>query len=456
MTKEERLKIQSEMLINMKAREDELRASGKRFIAGIDEVGRGPLAGPVYAAVVVMPADWDILGVNDSKKVSAKKREELSLAIKEKSVAYGIGIADNTEIDDLNILEATKLAMTRAIDDCNAKLRAQFGGEIDYLLIDAVKLPVDIEQESIIKGDEKCLCIAAASIVAKVARDSYMVEMDAAYPGYDFAGNKGYGTAAHYAGLREKGYSPIHRMSFLKKFEEEQAGLRAAAHGRSNTADAANTENQGDIAVAGKKKVYAVRKGRETGIFTDWDTCKKQVDGYAGAEYKGFADPQEALAYLGLSNSGVNNNAVGVLAEETFAGVRAYVDGSYNAATKAFSCGVVMLRDGEVIAELKSVFSDEAAATHRNVAGEVMGARTAIEYCLKNGIDAVSIYHDYEGVGKWANNEWKANHALTRDYKAFVAEARKTVDIKFVKVKAHAGNKYNEIADKLAKEALEM
>ena len=226
MTKAERLQLQMDKLAEMKVREDELRAAGKNYIAGIDEVGRGPLAGPVYAAVVVMPADWDIPGVNDSKKLSPKKREELSEIIRERAVAYGIGIADNHEIDDINILEATKKAMIRAIANCNSMLEERYGGAIDYLLIDAVKLPVDIEQESMIKGDEKCLCIAAASIVAKVARDSYMVEMDEKYPGYDFAGNKGYGTAAHYEGLRGLGYSPIHRRSFLKKFEEEQAGER--------------------------------------------------------------------------------------------------------------------------------------------------------------------------------------------------------------------------------------
>ena len=124
MTKAERLERDIRKLAEMKAHEDELRSQGHRYIAGIDEVGRGPLAGPVYAACVVLPDDWDIPGVNDSKKLSAKKREELSEIIKEKAVAYGIGIADNTEIDDINILEATKNAMRRAIESCNDKLRA--------------------------------------------------------------------------------------------------------------------------------------------------------------------------------------------------------------------------------------------------------------------------------------------------------------------------------------------
>ena len=441
MTKEERLQQQMDKLAEMRVREDELRAGGKKYIAGIDEVGRGPLAGPVYAAVVVMPDDWDVPGVNDSKKLSPKKREELSSLIKERAIGYGIGIADNHEIDDINILEATKKAMSRAIANCNAMLKEHYGGEIDYLLIDAVKLPVEIEQESLIKGDEKCLCIAAASIVAKVARDSFMVEMDEKYPGYDFAGNKGYGTAAHYDGLRELGYSPIHRRSFLKKFEEEQAGDRAAAWG--------NKQNGGKMA----KKVYAIKKGREIGIFTDWDTCKKQVDGFPGAEYKSFTDPQDALAYIQgqtLLSKSLNGDTLGV----DDGSVRAYVDGSYDVANGKFSCGVVILSGDDEPVTLSSAFEDADAAVHRNVAGEVMGAITAIKYCLDHDITEVTIFHDYEGVGKWANNEWKANHSLTQDYKAFVAESRKSMQINFVKVKAHAGNKYNEMADRLAKDAL--
>ena len=228
MTKQERLEKQQNMLTEMRQVEHDYHSRGVKYVAGIDEVGRGPLAGPVYAAVVVLPDDFDVLGVNDSKKLSAKKREELSDIIKDHSIAYGIGIADNKEIDDINILEATKKAMLRAIEDCNSKLAKQ-GGKIEQLLIDAVKLDTDISQESFIKGDEKCLCIAAASIVAKVARDNYMTDIDSTYPGYDFASNKGYGTAAHYNGLRELGFTPIHRRSFLKKFEEEQAGTIEAA-----------------------------------------------------------------------------------------------------------------------------------------------------------------------------------------------------------------------------------
>ena len=434
MTKAERLQLQAEQLEEMRSREHELRARGKRFVAGIDEVGRGPLAGPVYAAVVVMPDDWDVLGVNDSKKLSAKKREELSQLIRDRAVAYGIGIADNHEIDELNILEATKTAMARAIANCNAKLKEKYDGEIDYLLIDAVKLPVDIEQESIIKGDAKCLCIAAASIVAKVARDSYMEEMDEQYPGYDFAGNKGYGTAAHYAGLRDLGYTPIHRRSFLKKFEEEQAGERAAAWG-----------NGANMA----KKVYAVRKGRTTGFFTDWDSCKAQVDGFPGAEYKSFTNPEEALEYLGLEKGdGPLSQGLGGPSPV------AYVDGSYDASTGMFSCGVVFIDKGEKPIEMKKAFDDPGLAEHRNVSGEVMGAMTAIDYALEHGYPELTIFHDYEGIAKWANDEWKANNTLTKHYKEFVKTARIRMKIGFVKVAAHTGNKYIEIADKLAKEAL--
>lgn len=448
MTKAERLERDIRKLGEMKAHEDELRSGGYRYIAGIDEVGRGPLAGPVYAACVVLPDDWDIPGVNDSKKLSAKKREELSALIRERAVAYGIGIADNNEIDEINILEATKLAMKRAVDACNGKLRASAGGSIDMLLIDAVRLDLDIPCESIIKGDEKSLSIAAASIVAKVARDHYMTEMDSVYPEYDFAGNKGYGTARHYEGLRSAGYSPLHRRTFLKKFEEENASA-------SGTASAKGTDE-----VAKGNKVYAVRKGRATGIFLTWDDCRAQVEGFAGAEYKGFADPADAMAYLGIDDAaGKMSGMATAVQEERFPeGVRAYVDGSYDSSSGRFSCGVVMVRtdaEGNVkTRELNAAYDDPEAAKQRNVAGEIMGSKTAIDFCLRQGIDEVSIYHDYEGIGKWADGLWKANNPLTQGYRDYVAKARTKMKISFVKVKAHAGNKYNEMADRLAKEAL--
>ena len=466
MTKQERLERDIAKLAEMKAHEDELRAAGYRYVAGIDEVGRGPLAGPVYAACVILPEDFDVPGVNDSKKLSAKRREELSDIIKERAVAWGIGIADNNEIDELNILEATKTAMKRAIAAVRDMLsergllyaNAQSaesgnGAAKDILLIDAVKLDAGMPTESIIKGDEKCLCIAAASIVAKVARDSYMTEMDSVYPGYDFAGNKGYGTAKHYEGLRTLGKTPIHRKTFLRKFDENPE----TGHTKHDGAVSSDIAAGGDGSMA--KKVYAVRKGRTTGIFMSWDDCKAQVDGFAGAEYKSFADPTDAMAYLGLSSGAAASGAAASDGGEKLPeGVRAYVDGSFDAANGRFSCGVVMVMtdaDGNSeTAEFNAAFDDEEAAKQRNVAGEVMGSRLAIEYCLKNGINKVEIYHDYEGIGAWADRRWKANNPLTQGYRDFVAEARQNMEISFVKVKAHSGNKYNEIADKLAKEAL--
>ena len=449
MTKQERLERDIAKLAEMKAHEDELRAEGYRYIAGIDEVGRGPLAGPVYAACVILPEDFDVPGINDSKKLSAKKREELSDVIKERAVAWGIGIADNNEIDELNILEATKTAMKRAIAavrDMLAErglLSAEGGKHAqDMLLIDAVKLDAGMPSESIIKGDEKCLCIAAASIVAKVARDSFMTEMDSVYPGYDFAGNKGYGTAKHYEGLRTLGKTPIHRKTFLKKFDENPETGHKPAKKEESSREAAEMA----------KKVYAVRKGRTTGLFMNWDDCKAQVDGFAGAEYKSFADPAEAMAYLGLTDEPKAGT-------DSFPeGVRAYVDGSFDSASGRFSCGVVIIETSEdgnsETTELNAAFDDAEAAQQRNVAGEIMGSKLAIDHCMANGIKSVEIYHDYEGIGAWADRRWKANNPLTQGYRDYVAEARKSIDIKFVKVKAHAGNRYNELADKLAKKAL--
>ncbi len=449
MTKQERLERDIAKLAEMKAHEDELRAQGYRYIAGMDEVGRGPLAGPVYAACVILPADFDVTGINDSKKLSAKKREELSDVIKEKAVAWGIGIADNNEIDELNILEATKTAMKRALGavrDMLAErgLLTQQGGTRaqDMLLIDAVKLDVGMPSESIIKGDEKCLCIAAASIVAKVARDAYMTEMDSVYPGYDFAGNKGYGTAKHYEGLRTLGKTPIHRKTFLRKFDENPETGHTAV----------KKEAGGGEAAGMAKKVYAVKKGRTTGLFMSWDDCRAQVDGFAGAEYKSFADPADAMAYLGLTSGG---SASGSGFPE---GVRAYVDGSFDAANGRYSCGVVIVKtDAEgrsETTELNAAFDDAEAAQQRNIAGEIMGSKLAIDHCMANGIKSVEIYHDYEGVGAWADGRWKANNPLTKGYRDYIADARKSMDIRFVKVKAHAGNKYNELADRLAKKAL--
>jgi ribonuclease HII len=182
---------------------------GYLYIGGIDEAGRGPLAGPVVAAVVVFDKDTKIEGINDSKKLSEKKRDELFELIKEQALDYGIGIVNNEEIDEYNILNATYMAMKKALN-CLKK-------SPDYLLIDATTIPnVEIPQNPIIKGDSKSISIAAASILAKVTRDSILYEYDKIYPEYGFAKHKGYGTADHYKAIDEYGITPIHRKSFLK------------------------------------------------------------------------------------------------------------------------------------------------------------------------------------------------------------------------------------------------
>lgn len=181
------------------------------YICGIDEVGRGPLAGPVVAGAVILPKDCDILYLNDSKKLSEKMREALYDEIMEKAVAIGIGIVGPQRIDEINILQATYEAMRMAIDNLNVCP--------DLLLNDAVTIPeVDIKQVPIIKGDAKSVSIAAASIIAKVTRDRLMVQYEEVLPGYGFASNKGYGSAVHIQALKEIGPTPIHRQSFIKNF----------------------------------------------------------------------------------------------------------------------------------------------------------------------------------------------------------------------------------------------
>lgn len=193
-------------LEKMLAYEKELYTQGIQLIAGVDEVGRGPLAGPVVAAAVILPEDCKISGLNDSKKIPKSKHKEIYEAVLQNAVAIGIGIKDNQVIDQVNIYEATKLAMMEAI--------GQLEPQPQHLLIDAMKLDLPIPQTSIIKGDANSLSIAAASIVAKVTRDQMMEEFDREYPGYDFAQNAGYGTVKHLAGLDKLGVTPIHRRSF--------------------------------------------------------------------------------------------------------------------------------------------------------------------------------------------------------------------------------------------------
>ena len=212
MTKAERQEKLKERLQAMLTHERRLWDSGRSLIAGVDEVGRGPLAGPVVAAAVILPHDFDVLGIDDSKKLSPKKREELAEVIKEKALAWSVGRVGPERIDEINILEATKEAMTQAVRGLSL--------QPDHVLIDgnftvrALALP----QTAIVKGDANSTSIAAASILAKVTRDRYMEEMDAVYPGYAFASNKGYGTKAHYDGLKAQGPTPIHRRSFISDY----------------------------------------------------------------------------------------------------------------------------------------------------------------------------------------------------------------------------------------------
>lgn len=184
--------------------------AGKRTVCGIDEAGRGPLAGPVFAAAVVFPRGLVIDGLNDSKKLSPKKRDELFDVIKEKAVAFGIGFATETEIDEINILQATFLAMKRAY--------LALGTPCDLALVDGNRMPrLGVDTQTIIKGDSLSESIAAASVLAKVSRDRLMCEVDAVYPEYEFARHKGYGTKRHVELLKQYGPCPVHRKTFLRK-----------------------------------------------------------------------------------------------------------------------------------------------------------------------------------------------------------------------------------------------
>ena len=216
MTKQERLEKMKADLYRMTEIERAFYREGcegvpVRRIAGVDEVGRGPLAGPVVAAAVILPEEFDLLGVNDSKKLSGKRREELFDQIMETAVAVSVGMRDHLRIDEVNILNAAKEAMTDAVHGLEIRP--------DVVLIDALTLEeVSVPQRGIVKGDSKSVSIAAASIIAKVTRDRMMTEYAAQYPGYAFEKNKGYGTKAHYEGLDRNGVCPIHRRSFLVKY----------------------------------------------------------------------------------------------------------------------------------------------------------------------------------------------------------------------------------------------
>ncbi len=193
-------------MIDLLAYEKELYSEGIEYIAGTDEAGRGPLAGPVVAAAVILPKNTIILGVNDSKQLTEKKREELFDIINEKALAVGVAFVDNEKIDEINILEASRLAMMEAIKKLKIKP--------EYVLSDAMKMNIDVPVKPIIKGDALSESIAAASIIAKVTRDRYMDEMDLKYPNYGFKKHKGYPTKDHIEAIKKYGITPIHRKTF--------------------------------------------------------------------------------------------------------------------------------------------------------------------------------------------------------------------------------------------------
>lgn len=194
--------------------ENQAHLDGYAVVCGVDEAGRGPLAGPVYAAAVILPDGLEDMGINDSKKLSEKKREAIFDIICENAVAYGIGFATETEIDEINILNATFLAMKRAVENMGVKP--------DLLLVDGNRKPgTGYEEMTLVKGDAKSISISAASILAKVSRDRYMKELDERHPEYKFSQHKGYGTALHYEMIEKYGILPDHRRSFLKKILEK-------------------------------------------------------------------------------------------------------------------------------------------------------------------------------------------------------------------------------------------
>lgn len=201
-------------------------------------------------------------------------------------------------------------------------------------------------------------------------------------------------------------------------------------------------------------KFYAVKAGRKTGIFNSWEECKRQVDGYPSASYKSFKTAAKAAAYIGLvpnqtAIANANNSPADFVTDNT---AIAYVDGSYNISTCEYGYGVVFFYNGEEI-HLKKGFPKDELAAMRNVAGEIKGSEAAISYALSHNISSIKIYHDYEGISKWCTGEWKANKEGTIAYRDFYNNAKKQLKIEFVKVKGHSGDTYNDIADRLAKEA---
>lgn len=213
-----------------------------------------------------------------------------------------------------------------------------------------------------------------------------------------------------------------------------------------------------------KKKFYAVKQGRKTGMFLTWDDCKKQVMGYPGAIYKSFGTREEADAYLGVTGAqtGQKDREAGITrsvssgnnkSENTENAVEIYVDGSYHAATKEFSYGMVVLVDGKE-EKFSQKMTDPELAQMRNVAGEIKGSEAAMQYALDHKIPSIIIYHDYQGIASWCNGDWKANKPGTIAYRDFYREASRKIKIQFRKVKGHSNDKYNDMVDQLAKEAL--
>lgn len=203
-------------------------------------------------------------------------------------------------------------------------------------------------------------------------------------------------------------------------------------------------------------KYYAVRAGRTPGIYRSWEECQREVTGFKGADFKSFKTEKEARDFLNQSGrlaGDLQETAFEVNAERKSNSLVAYVDGSYLSG-KMFGSGVVLLFDGEVIEEMASSFEDEEMALMRNVAGEIKASELAITYAIENFYDEISIFYDYEGIAKWPLGEWKANKEGTKRYRSFYEEAAKKIKINFIKVKGHSGNRYNDLADKLAKKAI--
>lgn len=207
-----------------------------------------------------------------------------------------------------------------------------------------------------------------------------------------------------------------------------------------------------------KNNYYAVRIGKIPGIYKTWEDCKAQVIGYKGAIYKGFVEKQDAEDFLGGGLSASNTDAASdndenPQLEPSVSEITAYVDGSFSS-VKSFGCGCIILKDGEIIAEISKAYEDEELATMRNVAGEIKASELAMQYALDNGYTSLSIYHDYQGIASWCLGEWKTNKAGTIAYKQFYDDIKDKLKVHFIKVKGHSGDEYNEIADRLAKKAL--